>query len=130
LTVFNTQNTAVRREFAPALLCCPQFGRFDDIFASLICQRMMRDAGSYVHFGLPLVWQQRNPHDLNADLEAEVFGMKHVVHLAEVLDHILAFTDGTHPVRAMYDVISHVDWCPDGVAELADTWMTDVEMVL
>ena len=129
-TVFNTQNTAVRREFAPALLCCPQFGRYDDIFASLICQRMMRDRGHYVHFGNPFVWQQRNSHDLNVDLEAEVFGMRHVVHLADVLDHILAFTDGMHPVRAMYQVISEVGWCPDRVAELAQTWMDDVEMVL
>jgi len=130
LTVFNTQNTAVLRRFAPCLLCCPQFGRYDDIFASLICQRMMRDEGYYVHFGQPFVWQERNPHDLNADLEQEVFGMKHVVHLAGVLDHMKTFAVDKHPVRQMYDVISHVGWCPDGVAELADTWMTDVESVL
>jgi hypothetical protein len=128
-TVFNTQNTAVRREFAPALLCCPQFGRYDDIFASLICQRMMREQGYYVHFGQPFVWQQRNSHDLNVDLEAEVFGMKHVVHLAEVLDHIPSLC-GHKPLRQVYDLISHIDWCPVGVAELAQTWMDDVEMVL
>lgn len=130
ITVFNTQNTAVLRRFAPALLCCPQFGRYDDIFASLICQRMMREEGYQVYFGQPLVWQQRNPHDLNVDLEAEVFGMKHVVHLAGVLDHIQTFAVDKHPVRQMYEVISHVDWCPDGVGELVDAWMTDVEAVL
>jgi hypothetical protein len=127
LTVFNTQNTAVKRRFAPALLCCPQFGRFDDIFASLVCQRMMRHCGHYVHFGHPFVWQERNPHDLNIDLDQEIFGMKHVVHLAGVLDHIQTFPVDKHPVRVMYEVISQVDWCPEGVAELADAWMTDVE---
>lgn len=130
LTVFNTQNTAVRREFAPALLCCPQFGRYDDIFASLICQRMMREQGYSVHFGQPFVWQERNPHDLNVDLEAEVFGMKHVVHLAGVLDHIQTFPVDKHPVRVMYEVIQHTDWCPPGVLELANAWMDDVEAVL
>ena len=129
-TVFNTQNTALRREFAAALLCCPQFGRFDDIFASLVCQRMLRDRGYYVHFGQPFVWQQRNPHDLNADLCEEVFGMKHIVHLAGVLDHIQTFAVDKHPVRQMYEVISHVDWCPDGVGKLADAWMSDVESAL
>src|SRR5215831_31552 len=126
-TVFNTQNTAVKRRFAPALLCCPQFGRYDDIFASLVCQRMLRHCGHYVHFGHPYVYQERNPHDLNVDLEQEVFGMKHVVHLAGVLDHIQTFPVDKHPVRVMYEVISHVDWCPDGVGELADAWMSDVE---
>jgi len=130
LTVFNTQNTAVLRRFAPALLCCPQFGRYDDIFASLVCQRMMREVGHSVHFGQPFVWQERNPHNLNADLEQEVFGMQHVVHLAGVLDHIQTFPVDKHPVRVMYDVISHVDWCPKGVAELADAWMTDVESLI
>ena len=126
-TVFNTQNTAVLRQFAPALLCCPQFGRYDDIFASLVCQRMMRESGHYVHFGHPFVYQERNQHDLNVDLEAEVFGMKHVVHLAGVLDHIQTFPVDKHPVRTMYEMISHVDWCPPGVSELADAWMSDVE---
>jgi|SRR5215472_3477719 len=126
-TVFNTQNTAVSRMFAPCLLCCPQFGRYDDIFASLICQRMMRHYGHTVHFGHPFVWQERNPHDLNKDLADEVFGMTHVVHLAGVLDHIQTFSVDKSPVRAMYEVIAHVDWCPPGVLELADAWMTDVE---
>jgi len=129
-TVFNTQNTAVLRRFAPALLCCPQFGRFDDIFASLVCQRMMREAGYSVHFGQPFVWQERNPHDLKVDLEHEVFGMKHVVHLAGVLDHIQTFPVDKHPMRTMYEVVSHTDWCPDGVLELVEAWMEDIKTAM
>jgi hypothetical protein len=129
-TVFNTQNTAVLRRFAPALLCCPQFGRFDDIFASLVCQRMMRHCGHYVHFGHPFVIQERNQHDLIQDLKAEIWGMEHVVHLAEVLDHIVSLPHDKHPVRTIYETLRHVEWMPDGVYDLAMTWMDEVEPLL
>lgn len=85
-TVFNTQNTAFLREFAPAMFCPPAVGRYDDIIASLICQRVMRDRGYQVHFGPPFVWQERNPHDLLKDLRAEIWGMEHLLELAAWLD--------------------------------------------
>jgi len=129
-TVFNTQNTSALRQFAPALLCCPQLGRFDDIYASLIAQRVMREVGYCVHFGHPFVYQERNQHDLIKDLKAEVFGMEHVVHLAGVLDHIQTFPVDKHPVRAIYETLRHVEWMPEGVYELAMAWMDDVEGIL
>jgi hypothetical protein len=129
-TVCNTQNTAVLAEFAPALLCCPQFGRYDDIFASLICQRIMCERGYVTHFGKPFVWQQRNPHDLVKDLQAEMFGMEHIVHLATVLDEIPALPKDIHPVRAIYNTLSHVTWFPKGANELAQAFMDDVESVM
>jgi len=129
-TVCNTQNTAVLRELAPALLCCPQFGRYDDIFASLICQRIMREKGYVTHFGKPFVWQQRNQHDLVKDLQAEMFGMEHIVHLATVLDHIPALPKDVHPVRSIYDTLSHVTWFPRKANELAQAFMDDVELVM
>ncbi len=127
-TVCNTQNTAVLRDFAPALLCCPQFGRFDDIFASLICQRVMREKEYVTHFGKPFVWQQRNLHDLVKDLKAEMFGMEHITHLAEILDNIPALPK--YPVRTIYEILSHVPWMPKGVNELAQAFMDDVESVM
>jgi hypothetical protein len=126
-TVCNTQNTAVLRDFAPALLCCPQFGRYDDIFASLICQRIMREKGYVVHFGGPLVWQQRNKHDLIVDLKAELWGMEHVVKLAEALNHILVFERQAHPVRQVYDTLQHFPWFPKEANTLAQAFMDDVE---
>ena len=122
-TVCNTQNTAVLRDFAPALLCCPQFGRYDDIFASLICQRIMREKGYVVHFGGPLVWQQRNKHDLIVDLKAELWGMEHVVKLAEALNHILVFERQAHPVRQVYDTLQHFSWFPKEANTLAQAFM-------
>jgi hypothetical protein len=130
VTVFNTQNTAVLRKFAPALLCCPQLGRFDDIYASLVAQRVMRDESYCVHFGQPFVYQQRNNHNLIQDLKDEVFGMEHILQFAEVLDHILVFERQSHPVRQIYETIRHIEWMPDGVYELAMAWMDDVEAIL
>lgn len=129
-TVCNTQSTAVLREFAPALLCCPQFGRYDDIFASLICQRIMREKGYVTHFGKPFVWQQRNPHDLVKDLKSELFGMEHIVHLADILDHIVVVPKEDHPVRAVYDTLAHLPWFPKEAVALANAFMDDVESVL
>jgi hypothetical protein len=85
-TVFNSQNTAVLRELIPAWGMIPFTGRYDDIFASLICQRIMRDRNLHVHFGAPFVIQQRNSHDLVRDLKGEVDGMDNVLKLAEMLD--------------------------------------------
>ena len=64
----------------------PFVGRYDDIYASLIVQRVMLDRGFHVHFGAPFVFQQRNDHDLLQDLRAEIDGMGNTVKLAEWLD--------------------------------------------
>ena len=56
----NSQNIAFVRELAPCFLMVPVFGRYDDIYASLLAQRVMREHNFHVHFGQPFVWQQRN----------------------------------------------------------------------
>lgn len=130
-TVFNTQNTAYWRELAPAMLLCPQFGRYDDIVASLITQRIMRERNLHVRFGQPFVWQSRNPHDLLRDLRDELWGMQHLTDIAELLDsdalagrmareNPLTVSD---QVRAIYDFMGGV--FPAGVAELAEAWTAD-----
>jgi len=77
-TVFNTQNTAMIRELVPAWFLMPGVGRHDDLYASLIVQRVARERGLHVHFGQPLVWQQRHEHDQLVDLRAEIDGMSHI----------------------------------------------------
>lgn len=84
-TVFNSQNTAFIRELAPFMFMLPGCGRYDDIYASLICQWAMRRRGLHVHFGPPMIWQSRNPHDLMRDLYGEVEGMGKIKKLAEFL---------------------------------------------
>ncbi len=133
-TVFNSQNTAFLRELAPAFLMVPQFRRYDDIFASLIAQRVMRETGHVVHFGHPFVWQQRNQHNLLNDLEAETWGMRHVVAFADWLDQLQLSTNGSvlDNVRRIYDRMEppSLSWMSAGVSELGQAWCDDVEKVL
>ena len=75
-TVFNSQNTAVIRELIPAWFMMPGVGRHDDIYASLIVQRVARERGYHVHFGPPFTYQQRNEHNLVTDLRAEIDGWR------------------------------------------------------
>jgi len=124
-TVFNTQNTAFIRELAPAMFCAPGFGRFDDIFASLITQAIMRDKGYHVHFGKPFVWQQRNPHNLVKDLRVELFGMEHIHNLRRLVANMPNPT-----VRGIYEHLAHTDWCPPNVPEVALAFLDDCEKVL
>lgn len=85
-TMFNTQSTAFLRELAPAMFCPPGVGRFDDILASLITQRVMRERGLSVFFGQPFFWQQRNAHNLYRDLREEQWGYENVRQIASILD--------------------------------------------
>jgi hypothetical protein len=85
-TVFNSQNTAVIRDLIPAWFMMPGVGRHDDIYASLIVQRVARARGYHVHFGQPFTYQQRNTHDQLVDLRAEIDGMGNVTTLAGALD--------------------------------------------
>lgn len=130
-TITNSQNTAVLRQFAPCMLTCPQFGRYADIFSSLICQRVMREHGYAVHLGLSPVWQQRNKHDLVKDLQDEMFGMAHVVEFAEVLNNAgLGNGNIVSQVDDIYDTLAAWRFCPEGVPELAEAWLADCEGVL
>lgn len=88
-TVFNSQNTSILRELIPAWGMVPHCGRFDDIYASLIAQRVMRDRDMHVHFGKPFVWQSRNEHNLIKDLRGEIDGYDNIVTLASLLDQII-----------------------------------------
>jgi hypothetical protein len=72
---FNSQNTAIMREVLPAYFLSPYTGRYDDIWASYIVNRIAEHFGDVICFGEPLVRQQRNPHDLWQDLDAERNGM-------------------------------------------------------
>ena len=71
---FNSQNTAIAREVIPAYFLSPYIGRYDDIWASYIVQRVAETMGDSISFGLPLVTQKRNPHNLFSDYELEKFG--------------------------------------------------------
>lgn len=132
-TVVNSQNTAVRRELVPAFLLAPQLKRFDDILAGLVAQRIMRERGWHVHFGRPIVFQERNEHNLLHDLKAEIWGMEHIVEFVEQLDKWQTSPDQSvlNAVRFFYrEVIPQIEWMPAGVSELGQAWCADLEKIL
>lgn len=81
----NTQNTCYKRELIPASFVSPYAGRYDDIFSGYILRRIMDHLNHFVSYGLPILYQDRNDHDLWKDLEMEMFGNKNVSSLIDYL---------------------------------------------
>lgn len=131
-TVFNSQNTAFIRSLAPCFLMIPQFSRYDDILASLVMQRVMRELDLHVHFGRPFVYQQRNEHDLLEDLKAEQWGAENIIEFSRWLDGFgfPSSADALKMLRIIHALAGTMETMPTGVAELGEAWCDDVESVL
>lgn len=71
---FNSQNTFLHRSVMRDYFMFPHIGRMDDIWASYYLQAKHPKSVAY---GTATVYQERNPHDLSKDLEAELLGYKH-----------------------------------------------------
>lgn len=122
-TVYNSQNSAFIRALAPFMFMLPGCGRYDDIYASLICQWTMRRRGLHVHFGPPMIWQSRNPHDLMRDLYGEIEGMGKIKRFAEFL--ALYNPDSEEGLsEALRGLL------PFETIEAMQAWQRDVERVL
>jgi hypothetical protein len=127
-TVFNTQNTAMIRQLVPAWFLMPGVGRHDDLYASLIVQRVARERGLHVHFGLPFVWQERHAHDQLVDLKAEIDGMTNIRAMADLLDAIiLPGKSVIEDMRVIYQTLEHAEWIPDKAIYAAYKWLEDCE---
>lgn len=130
-TVFNSQNTCVIRELMPAWFMMPNVGRHDDIYASLIVQRVARERGLHIHFGQPFTYQQRNEHDLLLDLKAEISGMENTTKLADLLDSIiLKGRSVIEDTRTIYQTLLHCSFIPEASARAGLAWLEDCETVL
>ena len=133
-TVFNSQNSAIIRELAPAWSMWCGTGRYDDIFASLMVQRVMRDRGYHVHFGRPLVYQQRNQHDLTKDLASELWGMQNIVNVAEAIDAVVLPQPATgrstvaEDTRAIFNSLRSL--VPSQTVEAGLAFLEDCETVM
>lgn len=128
-TVWNSQNVAFIRELAPAMFMMPRIGRMDDIWASLICQRVMRERNLHVHFGRPYIWQSRNPHNLISDLKAEMRGMENTVGFAEDLDTLpVEGRPVIEQVRAIYK--ADEKYLPTNSVMAALAFLEDCEKVM
>lgn len=130
-TVYNSQNTAVLREFIPAWFMFPECGRYDDMYASLVVQRVMCERGYHVHFGSPFVWQQRNEHSVIKDIRAEIDGMERIQTFADLLDRtILARKSVIEDTRTIYNVLALTEWFPKRAIEAGLAWLEDCESAL
>jgi len=130
-TVFNSQNTAVIRDLMPAWFMMPGVGRHDDIYASLIVQRVARERHLHVHFGLPFTYQQRNAHNLVSDIRKEIDGMENVQKLAEFLDSIiLPARSVIEDTRIIYGALLSSGLISIAAVSAGLAWLEDVETVL
>lgn len=130
-TVWNSQNTCIVRELVPAWAMLPFVSRMDDIYASLICHRVMREHGYHVHFGQPFAGQQRNEHNLVKDLRGEIDGYESVAAIADVLDHIpLIGKSVLDDCRMIWRTLNHCDRIPGRTVSAMNAWLDDVETVL
>ena len=127
---FNAQNTAFRAELLPVMVMQAPAGRFLDIWAAFIAERVMRDTGWSVLYGRPLVWQERNDHDLTSDVGLEMRGMRETLAFCDELD--AAFVPhGADPMDAAHAVYRHLEggrWAD--VAELGLAWLEDCRKVM
>jgi len=75
LSPVNSQNTGYLSCVAPLMMVLTGVGRFDDVWGSYMAQRVLVDSPYRVHFGPPIVRQERNPQDPWNNLRDELFGM-------------------------------------------------------
>lgn len=130
-TIWNSQNTAILRELVPAFFLMPGIGRHDDVYGSLIVQRVMRERGYCVHLGAPFCYQARNSHNLLADLRAEIDGMENVQKLANFLDSVQLLGGSViADTRIIYSALMSCDFIPTWSVLAALQWLEDVESVL
>lgn len=126
-SIFNSQNTAFRRCIAPCMFVWPNVGRYDDIYASLVAQRVLREQDMVVHFGEPAVWQARRPQDSLKNLADELKGMSSVVEITQVLDDTELQGGSTDMLAKCVQALGN--YIPKGRA-VFDLWRADVESAL
>ena len=105
-------------------------GRFLDIWAAYIAERVMRVTGWHVRYGRAYAWQQRNDHSLAADMALEVRGYTETLAFCEALDQV-PVDDGADVLTVARTVYEHLAGGPwDDIAELGLAWLKDAERIL
>jgi hypothetical protein len=107
----NSQNTAWRRELLPLAAVWPYAGRWDDIFGGYLAQWSFWAAGYGTRYGLPLVRQERNEHDLYTDLKHELNGMRNTVKFIQTLVELNQFVTG-NPLTDIRTFVEYITLSP------------------
>ena len=128
---YNTQNTFFSRDVAPAMCLPYNIGRMDDIWASYMTQRIMREIDTCVLFTGPTVYQDRNNHDLSKDLEKEMIGYRNTVSLLRKLNDIDVYGDD---VLEMYSCIaegiSDLEFISSDMTKFQRAWAEDIGSII
>lgn len=128
---FNSQNTGFLAELAPLMMVLVGVGRYDDIWASYIAERVMRDLDCFVHYGQPYVWQERNPQNRWKNLKDEVFGMEFTPQFCRDLEAMDLGDGGVlDKLERLYRQLQGKSYVPPGVLELGAAWVRDVRRAL
>jgi hypothetical protein len=128
---FNSQATAYHGALAPLLCVPPGLGRYDDIWGSYIARRIMDHLNYSVAYGSPLVYQERNPHNLVRDLKDEMYGMEYTDWFTDKLRGIeLTGTDPLNCLRQVQQALDMETFIPMQAREFLLAWVNDVEEML
>jgi hypothetical protein len=128
---FNSQNTAYYTKLAPLMAVLPGIGRHDDIWGSLVAERVMMEKGWSVRFGPPFVWQERNQQSLAKNIKDELYGMQYTVQFG---NNLLNMNLGLgHPVEMLarvYEQMGELAYIPEQTKEFCRAWIEDLEAIL
>jgi hypothetical protein len=128
---FNSQNTAYIRELAPLMMVLVGVGRYDDIWASYIAERVMMSTEYHCHFGKPFVWQERNAQNLWKNLKDEMFGMEYTERFcSDLIASDIGSGSVIDKLERLYSELSKLDYLPPVVHELGSAWCRDIRNVL
>jgi hypothetical protein len=119
---FNSQATMWVRDWAPLMAVMPGIGRYDDIFGSYIFHRIAREYNVAMFVGTPCVRQDRNVHNLAADLRAELWGMHTVFDFCKALDeaHISRDMPLVEAYGELITAVAHI--LPSEAVKFAQAW--------
>lgn len=84
----NTQNTCYTREVMKAGFVSPFAGRYDDIISGYVINSLRHGCKFDLSFGAPILFQDRNAHNLWNDLKLELNGNEHIWQLLKLMDQI------------------------------------------
>jgi hypothetical protein len=99
----NTQNTSYRGEILQISFVSPHVGRYDDIFCGYIARSVLDQVNIQTSYGLPLVFQDRNMHDLWNDEKLERFGNTSGV---EIIDFVKEYKYVNDELLACYEEVT------------------------
>ena len=127
----NSQNTAYVRELAPLMMPLVGVGRYDDIWASYMAERVIMTTDYCCYFGKPFVWQERNPHNLWTNLKDEIYGMEYTPRFCQDL-LAASLGDGTilDKLERLYQELEDKEYLPPVFHELGQAWCEDLRGIL